>query len=198
MKSSLSFLLLLHSVAAQTLPDRWPEQELKRYLALQSGGGFDWEERKRIEPQRSATSSKAMTAGTSEPLAVHAGLEVLRHGGNAADAALTTALAQVALTAGAAISYAGILTAVYYDAASGKVYTLNASYNTVQNERDCAWSFCHLLWGRRPHPRATAWSPGCVAASHRLGAPSGPCASGSNFPVIRDRMSYVCDLSDSS
>src|ERR1700679_2807704 len=76
--------------AAQYLPDHWPKEELKRYLALQNEDGFDWEDRKRIEPQRSAASSKAMIAGTSEPLAVHAGLEVLRHGGNAADAALTT------------------------------------------------------------------------------------------------------------
>jgi gamma-glutamyltranspeptidase/glutathione hydrolase len=83
---------------------------------------------------RSAVSHRAMIAGTNEPAAIHAGLEVLKHGGNAADAALTTSLAQIALTAGATVSYAGILTAVYYDAASGKVYTLNADYNTVRNE----------------------------------------------------------------
>ena len=77
-----------------------------------------------------------MIAGTSEPLAVHAGLEVLKHGGNAADAALTTSLAQIALTAGAAVSYGGIMTAVYYDAASAKTYTLDAGYNTVQNEKE--------------------------------------------------------------
>ena len=58
----------------------------RNYLALQYG--FVAGAGKRIEPQRSARSSKAMIAGTSEPLAVHAGLEVLKHGGNAADAAL--------------------------------------------------------------------------------------------------------------
>jgi len=93
MKLGVALVCLLAPVWAQTPPDQW-------------------DGRKRIEPQRSATGSKAMIAGTSEPLAVHAGLEVLKHGGNAADAALTAALAQVALTAGAAISYAGILTAV--------------------------------------------------------------------------------------
>jgi gamma-glutamyltranspeptidase/glutathione hydrolase len=46
---------------------------------------------------------------------------VLTRGGNAADAVLTTALAQIALTAGSAISYAGIMTVVYFDAGSGKV-----------------------------------------------------------------------------
>jgi hypothetical protein len=134
MKFSLFSLLLVQSMAAQWRPDQWPKSDLSRYLAIQNG--FDNESRTRVEPQRSALGTMAMIAGTSEPLAVHAGLEVLKHGGNAADAALTTALAQVALTAGAAISYAGILTAVYYDASSGKVYTLNAGYNTVQNEKD--------------------------------------------------------------
>src|SRR5262245_17534604 len=87
------------------LPDQWPKEDLDHYSALQSG--FEGQSRKRIEPQRSAVSSRVMIAGTSEPFAVHAGLEVLKHGGNAADAALTTSLAQIALTAGAAISYAG-------------------------------------------------------------------------------------------
>jgi hypothetical protein len=83
-------------------------------LALQNG--FDAESRKRLEPERLAVSSKAMIAGTSEPLAVHAP-QTPRS---------TTSLAQIALTAGAAVSYAGIMTAVYYDAASGKAYTLEA------------------------------------------------------------------------
>ena len=77
-----------------------------------------------------------MIAGTSGPLAVHAGLEALRRGGSAADAALTTALAQVALTAGSTVSYAGIMTVVYYDASTAQTYTLNAGYNTVQEEKD--------------------------------------------------------------
>jgi gamma-glutamyltranspeptidase/glutathione hydrolase len=49
---------------------------------------------------------------------------------------LATALAQVVLTGGATTSYAGILTMVYYDAASKKVYSLNAGYNTVLEEKD--------------------------------------------------------------
>jgi gamma-glutamyltranspeptidase / glutathione hydrolase len=45
-------------------------------------------------------------------------------------------MAQIALNAGATVSYAGILTAVYYDAKSGKVYSLNASWNRPRNEAD--------------------------------------------------------------
>src|SRR5262245_65249244 len=49
---------------------------------------------------------------------------------------MATSLAQIALQAGAPTSYAGILTMVYYDAASKKVYSLNAGYNTVLEEKD--------------------------------------------------------------
>jgi hypothetical protein len=44
-----------------------------------------------------------MIAGVTNPFAVHEGLEALKRGGSAADAALTTALAQIALNAGAAM-----------------------------------------------------------------------------------------------
>ena len=67
-------------------------------------------------------------------LAARAGLEALKQGGNAIDAAMTAALTQVALTAGAPISYFGIMSLVYYDAATGKVYTMNAEWNTVRGE----------------------------------------------------------------
>ncbi|USQ81270.1 gamma-glutamyltransferase [Ornithinimicrobium faecis] len=70
------------------------------------------------------------------PLAARAGLEALKQGGNAIDAAMTTALAQVALTAGAPISYFGILSLVYYDAGSGDIHTMNAEWNTVRGEDD--------------------------------------------------------------
>src|SRR5262245_47861040 len=43
---------------------------------------------------------------------------------------------QIALTAGSLSGYASILTMVYYDAASKKVYSLNAGYNTVLEEKE--------------------------------------------------------------
>jgi len=67
-------------------------------------------------------------------LAARAGLEALKQGGNALDGAMTAALTQVALTAGAPISYFGILSLVYYDASTGRVYTMNAEWNTVLGE----------------------------------------------------------------
>lgn len=120
------------SVRSEFSPDRWPPQDRDRYLALQAVSYDDAPTRL----DKVAVSANGMIAGTSDPLAVHAGLEALRRGGSAADAALTTALAQVALTAGSTVSYAGIMAVVYYDASTGKTSTLNAGYNTVQEEKD--------------------------------------------------------------
>ena len=77
-----------------------------------------------------------MVAVTTDALAARVGMEALRKGGSAADAALATALTQIALTAGSLISYAGILMMIYHDAASKKIYSLNASYNTVLEEKE--------------------------------------------------------------
>jgi len=87
-------------------------------------------------PNAMGTGKKAMICGTSESKAIYAGLDVLKQGGSAVDAALTTALAQIVLDGGAPISFAGIMDMVYYEASTGKVYSMGASYNTLQEEKD--------------------------------------------------------------
>jgi gamma-glutamyltranspeptidase/glutathione hydrolase len=77
-----------------------------------------------------------MVIGTTGAPAVRAGLEVLREGGSAVDAALTTALAQIALAAGSWVSYAGFMTFIHFDASTGRVDAMNAGFNTVRNETD--------------------------------------------------------------
>jgi len=139
-------------------PGDWPKQDLERYSELQNPLAY-----MRRELPTSATSSEAMIVSTSEPLAIHAGFEALRHGGNAVDAALTTSLAQIALSTGAAYSYAGIMLAVYYDASSGKVYTLNAAYNTVKGETD---PMSIPAFGQ--HSGRTALVPGFMAGVQAL------------------------------
>ena len=84
----------------------------------------------------SRSGEKALVAATSSPFSVHAGIEVLRRGGNAMDAALTIALAQVANHLGGATSYAGHMQVMYFDASSSQVESLNASYATVLGEDD--------------------------------------------------------------
>ncbi|MGK7371358.1 MAG: gamma-glutamyltransferase, partial [Candidatus Halalkalibacterium sp. M3_1C_030] len=69
-------------------------------------------------------------------VASNAGLQVLKNGGNAMDAALTTALTSIALQGGAAVSYAGFINVMYYDSETGKVHTMNGGFNTVKDETD--------------------------------------------------------------
>ncbi|HEU0173336.1 MAG TPA: gamma-glutamyltransferase [Blastocatellia bacterium] len=108
-------------------PEAWPPGELEKYWRLQRDLG---------RPHPSVESAKGMVAVTHDAFSARIGLEALRQGGSAADAALATSLAQIVLDAGAVTSYAGIMTMVYYDAASKKVYSLNAGYNTVLEEKD--------------------------------------------------------------
>ncbi len=77
-----------------------------------------------------------MISTTASPIAVQAGLEALRQGGTAADAAATVALTQITTQLGSVVSYAGIMTLVYYDVKTGKVYSLDAGYNSYQNETE--------------------------------------------------------------
>lgn len=81
-----------------------------------------------------ATGRGGAVAVAYGPYAARAGLAALERGGNAMDAALTTALAQVAVTAGAPVSYFGIMSLVYYEARTREVHTLWAGWNTVRGE----------------------------------------------------------------
>jgi gamma-glutamyltranspeptidase / glutathione hydrolase len=108
-------------------PASWSLNDRDKYLKLES-------EFAGAHP--AATATKGMVAGTSNPIAIHSGLMALQHGGTAADAALCTALTQVSLMFGAATSYAGALNALYYQASTKKVFSIDACYNTVKNEKE--------------------------------------------------------------
>jgi gamma-glutamyltranspeptidase/glutathione hydrolase len=104
------------------------------FLAAPTSG---YGQAKRMEPHAFlAEGRKGIVVGFTGPAAVHAGLQTLQAGGSAADAAMATAMTQVVEAAGSYVSFAGILTMTYYDAATGKVYFLNAGYNTPREEND--------------------------------------------------------------
>lgn len=110
-------------------------------LTSNSWAGGERDEFLRQQTTERATAGAA--AGTNgavtvayNALAARAGLEAIKQGGNALDAALTTALTQIALTAGAPISYFGIMSLVYLDAGTGRIHSMNAEWNTVKNETD--------------------------------------------------------------
>jgi len=83
-----------------------------------------------------ATGNRGMIAGTSGAAAVRAGLEALKQGGTAIDAALTDAFADIVLLAQCCVSHAGFMTLVYYEAATGKVHSMNGAWNTLLDETD--------------------------------------------------------------
>jgi gamma-glutamyltranspeptidase/glutathione hydrolase len=108
-------------------PIAWPKGEYERFIKAQ--------EVNRKEAAVATGRNGAVTVAYNG-VAARAGLEALIQGGNAMDAALTTAITQVAVTAGAPISYFGIMSLVYYDADTAKVYTMNAEWNTVRGETE--------------------------------------------------------------
>ncbi len=116
---------ILSRAAKDLSPASWPRGEYERFMAAQCVD--------RTEAGVASGRNGAVTVAYNG-LAARAGLEALKQGGNAIDAAMTAAITQVTLTAGAPISYFGIMSLVYYDAKTGKVYTMNAEWNTVRGE----------------------------------------------------------------
>ena len=79
-----------------------------------------------FDSRRSAVYARGGMVATSQPLAVAAGLEILRQGGSAADAAIATA-ATLNVTEPTSTGLGGDCFALYYEAASGHVTALNGS-----------------------------------------------------------------------
>ncbi len=127
--------------------------------------------------ERAQKGVTSMITGTTGAQALDGGLEILMHGGNAMDAALSTSLSQVALAGGAWVSYAGIMNLVYFEAKTGMIYDMNASFNTVENENDplSIPGSVSLDFSKKPEPtngRAVlvpGYMAGVEAASKRFG-----------------------------
>ncbi|MBN1562420.1 MAG: gamma-glutamyltransferase, partial [Anaerolineae bacterium] len=79
-----------------------------------------------FDSRRSMVLARRGMVAASNPLAAQAGLDVLKRGGNAADAAIATA-AVLNVTAPASTGIGGDCFALYYDAATGQVSALNGS-----------------------------------------------------------------------
>ena len=90
--------------AVDISPANWPAGEYERFMAAQD-----------VDRHTAGTASGyngAVTVAYSG-LAARAGLEALKQGGNALDAAMTSAMAQITLTAGSPISFFGMMSLVY-------------------------------------------------------------------------------------
>ena len=116
--------------AADLSPARWPAAT-RADLELRELATFP-------DFARTIQGGTILVSGTLSPIAVHAGMEALRHGGTAADAAATVELTQVATNLGSVVSYAGVSQMLYYEMRTKTVYALDAGWGTYQRETDPA------------------------------------------------------------
>ena len=147
------------AMAAGLSPDHWPTPERAEIQQREFFG---------LPPYAGPVSGRmSLVAGTLSPVAVHAGVEALRRGGTAADAAATVALTQVATAFGSVVSYAGISELLYFDAKSGKVYALDAGWGSYTQETDpCRESSSRHVADHRPRGGQTGARCGfhrCIA-----------------------------------
>lgn len=108
-------------------PSAWEAQELEKYKQIEST---------RFPGNPEASGYNGVVSGSFHGMAQRAGLEALKLGGSSADAAMVTALAQTTLGGGAVVSHFGIMSVIHYDAGTGKVYYMNANWNTIKGDDD--------------------------------------------------------------
>ena len=112
-------IVSLHSMDVQidrnTKKDQSPRMEASPYRLQNTGGTL---------------------ISTGPPQSVQVGTDILERGGSAIDAALASALARITLDMGYIVSFAGIYMMVYYEASTGKVYSLNACFKIPLEEYD--------------------------------------------------------------
>jgi len=136
-------------------PRTWPEAEVEKWLQ-------DSAPMRSLEPAH-ATHPSALVAGSTGPFAQYAGRKALEAGGSAADAALVTAFTQVALAHGGWVSYAGIMSAVTFDATTGEITSLSGHFATFASEDDPA-----TIPGAPTPSGRTALVPGYFKAAEEL------------------------------
>ncbi len=119
------------SCAASLSPGQWPAA---RRLAAEQAQSTS------PSPLQAQTvrGSAGIVVSTLSPIAALAGVETLRNGGNAADAAIAAALTQITTALGTNISFAGIAEVVYFGARSGRTMALNVGWNAWSREQDRA------------------------------------------------------------
>src|SRR3954466_1428216 len=151
----LPFVTLLLAMA-------YPADLLSQSSIIRSttAGGYDGGGRN-PDQSRSVVIAKNGIVATSHPLASQAGLDILKAGGNAADAAIA---ANAGLGVGEPMSngIGGDLFVIYWDAKTQKLYGLNASGRSPYDlNREV---FAKKGLSEIPDTGPLSWSvPGCVA-----------------------------------
>src|SRR5688572_12641693 len=117
---------------------------------------------------RSVTIARHGICATSHPLASQVGLDVLKAGGNAADAAIA-ASATIAVIEPMSCGIGGDLFVIYWDAKTQKLYGLNASGRSPY--KLTRQVFADKQLDQIPETGLLNWSvPGCVSGWETLRA----------------------------
>ncbi len=106
-----------------------------------------------LSQRRSEVMARNGMVASSQPLAVQAGLDVLKRGGNAIDAAVATA-AVLSVVEPMNVGPAGDLFAIIYIAAEKKLYAINASGKAPTGQTLARMNAAGYAWD------ATNWGPG--------------------------------------
>ena len=119
-----------------------------------------------LHQSRSAIVARQGVVATSQPLAAQAGLEVLRAGGNAADAAVAAG-AVLGVVEPMSCGIGGDLFVIYWDNKSKKIYGLNASGRSPYELHRLV--FANQDMKQIPDHGPLSWSvPGCVSGWSEL------------------------------
>jgi len=106
-----------------------------------------------LAQRRSEVMARNAMVASSQPLAVEAGLDVLRRGGNAIDAAVTTA-AMLSVVEPMNVGPGGDLFAIVYIAAENKLYALDASGKAPSGQTLAHMNAAGYTWN------SMDWGPG--------------------------------------
>jgi len=129
--------------------------------------GYDRPARNRHQ-SRSATVAKNGIVATSQPLAAEVGIDILRRGGNAADAAIATN-AMMGLVEPMSCGIGGDIFVIYWDAKTQKLYGLNGCGRSPYSLNRAV--FAKLGLKEIPSEGPLSWNvPGCVAGWEDLRA----------------------------
>ena len=156
------FATSLLAILAIAVP---PWHAFLRADEMNTVGGYD-RPAKYPHQSRSAIVARHGIVATSHPLAAQAGVDMLRAGGNAADAAIA-ANAVIGLTEPMSCGIGGDLFAIYWEAKSGKLYGLNASGRSPARLNRKVFADKGLK--QIPTSGPLCWSvPGCVSGWSEL------------------------------
>ncbi|HTM56667.1 MAG TPA: gamma-glutamyltransferase [Pirellulales bacterium] len=145
----------------------WTLFALLAYASPAQGAGYD-RPAKDPHQSRSVVVAEHGIVAASQPLAAQAGLDILKKGGTAADAAIATS-AMLGLVEPMSCGIGGDVFVIYWDAKTQKLYGLNGSGRSPYNlNRDV---FKQKGLKSIPGQGPLCWSvPGCVAGWEDLRA----------------------------